>query len=402
MRSTLHRLRFLALCLPLLAGCRIDFGVRHRSSRQHEGVRLAEVEDQDGTRSAWHLYPGQGESPRIERTQSTLRIVPRIGASVSAVTRERAEGVGAVAWTGVWVEQVENGSAAFEAGLRSGDIVVSVAGVEVNSPEQFADLLATNGVPGEPLDVVALIQPRLNLDASRAPTEVIVTPTPGEVRNSKTDSIELETSPGVQSFTGLQAAEVPASLARSIFGEDRPIVLVSGVISGSPAYDAGLRCGDRLLQIDGQPIEQLVDVRRAVAERTRERYAGGPAQDLANVQLSGTGSRPRSMPIAVVGPLGPHTTEVTVTPGLEDSSDFHIPILLDYEANVTRKHISFLDFIFQFGFNYSSRIHPSGSREPLKTSDLSILPLGMFEVEHGFTSSRYRLFWIITWRTRRG
>lgn len=402
MQQALRQLCLLALFLPCLAGCNIEFGMRNGSSTRQEGVRLAELEDKDGTRSEWHLYPGRGEAPRIELTQSTLRIVPRIGATLVAVSRERAESVGSPPWTGVWVEQVDPQGAAFDAGLRAGDIVMTVAGVNVNSPEQFADLLETNGLPGEPLDMTATLQPRRNLDVDRTPTELEVIPSPGEVRSSKTDSIELDHSPGVQSFTGLQAAEVPAPLAQSIFGENRPVVLVSGILSGSPAYDAGFRMGDRVRQCDGSPVNTLVDLRRAVAERTRERYSGSAAQDLAGVQLSGTGSRPRALQLAVDGPLGPHTAEMKVTEGLEDSSDFHIPILVDYDANISRKSISFLDFIFQFGFNYRSRIHPSSNRDRLKTSELSILPLGMFEVEHGLTSSRYRLFWIISWRTRRG
>ena len=59
--------------------------------------------------------------------------------------------------------------------------------------------------------------------------------------------------------------------------------------------------------------------------------------------------------------------------------------------------MSFLDFIFQFGFNYRSRYHPSATRAPQKSWRFSALPLGMFEFSKSPEGKRRNtFFWFIT------
>ena len=80
---------------------------------------------------------------------------------------------------------------------------------------------------------------------------------------------------------------------------------------------------------------------------------------------------------------------------------FHTPIIVDYTGRVDRTRTSFLDFIFQFGFNYRRTVGPSRTREPAKETYLSFFPLGMFEFERSATRSRNTLFWLITWSSRK-
>ena len=393
-----NQLTLLLACITLLASCRSP----HSSftiGKQSQSTRLALSESKDGTRSEWRLYPGRREDPRLELTESTVGLAPKIGAKLSAVTRKRAESAGVSPFQGVWVTTVEPDGAAYEAGLRNGDIIQSLAGIDMNSPEQFADTLATYWVPDDPLDLTAWIQPRPNFNVPAEMVQLEITPTSVNVRTERTDSFELATSSGIQSYTGLQVAELPASLALSIFGEESPTVLVSGIIPGSPAYHAGFRGGDRILICDGLKVTKLDHLRSRVGQRLHQRYPKADSKDLPPANGDFTG--PKTIPLTVHGPLGIHSADLKVTDTLNHHSDVHIPILLDYESNVERTKISFLDFIFQFGFNYSSQVRSTASRTGASTSKLSILPLGMFEVEHGIKSSRYRLFWLISWRRSR-
>ena len=90
---------------------------------------------------------------------------------------------------------------------------------------------------------------------------------------------------------------------------------------------------------------------------------------------------------------------VEVTDGIYGSSSLNIPILYDSSKSVDRTRWSFLDFIFQFGANYSSRDLRSDTREPLSEWDLSILPFGMFEFERGPKGSSTTLFWWIRFKS---
>lgn len=396
-----HRLLFLAIGLAWISSCRIPYSASFLKNK-NRGVRLAYVESEDGTRSEWRLYANNRKAPRIELTESTVDIVPNMGAKISAVTRERADSVGVLPWRGVWVETVDPAGAAHEAGLRAGDIILSLAGDSMNSAEQFTDTLTARWVPGEALELTARIQPRLNLDVQATEAELQVTPESAEVRSERTDSIELETSPGVQSYTGLQAVQVPTELAQAIFGLNRPAVLTSGVQPGSPAYKAGFRSGDHIQTCDGAPVRGLDDLRQAVGWRVRQRYPKRALKDLHSSQAADESRfNPRALTLSVQGPSGAHSADLAITDRLDHRSDIHVPILLDYNSSVERTDISFLDFIFQFGFNYTSHAWPTSSRSGLTTSSLSILPFGMFEVARSNASTRYRLFWFITWRSSR-
>ncbi|MFT7677891.1 MAG: hypothetical protein ACI8QC_001877 [Planctomycetota bacterium] len=389
-----------ALSLLSVASCNLPIGHYGSADLDHGGALLASHEDESGTRRQWRVYPGEDSSPRVDLLQSNLRMVPRIGITVVPLTRERALSVGAEAYSGVWVQGVVKGGPAERAGIAPRDVLLSLGGVSSSSPEHFTDLLLTLGTPGEPLELGMHVRGLTDLPATAAVITVI--PDAAEDRSSKTESYELVHSSGVQYYTGLQVAELPGEVAQAIYGGQGPVVIATGVVSGSPAYDAGLRCGDRLLNCDGLPVTSLQGIREAVYARTHGKYPSQPVMDLdggaGNLQATGRSS---TIHLAVDGPLGAHVAEFGVTDTLDDHAAFHIPILVHYRSNLQRRDVSFLDFIFQFGFNYDSWVWPSETREPVRTSRLSILPLGMFQIERRRTSNRYRLFWFINFSTAR-
>jgi serine protease Do len=75
---------------------------------------------------------------------------PLLGMRVRPLTPEIADGIGLKRedLKGVVVSDVEPGSAADEAQIRRGDIIVEIAKQPVTSPEDFRNLLATHGKPG--------------------------------------------------------------------------------------------------------------------------------------------------------------------------------------------------------------------------------------------------------------
>ena len=50
----------------------------------------------------------------------------------------------------------------------------------------------------------------------------------------------------------------------AVVGVDDEGVLITGVRDGSPAEEAGLKRGDRILELDGQPVETTRDLRRVM------------------------------------------------------------------------------------------------------------------------------------------
>jgi regulator of sigma E protease len=121
------------------------------------------------------------------------------------------------------VGAVEPGSAAELAGLQRGDVILKVDGQEHPTFGDFADRVAFS--PDQTLPLV--IQ-----------------------RGSEIKQVSL--SPSASS---LDQEKIGNSGVDPVLGPDARL-LVDGVASGSPADAAGLKPGDQILEIDGQPVEQ--------------------------------------------------------------------------------------------------------------------------------------------------
>ena len=154
------------------------------------------------------------------------------------------------------------------------------------------------------------------------------------------------------------------------------MVLVTSVVPGASAYDGGIRSGDRILECNGVPVTSAVEVLHAAM-----------GSDLLDVVVDGR--------------LGEHTASVGTHESVDERTRLHIPIILDHTKRVNRTRTSFLDFIFQFGYNYHRTARASSTRRPVWETYLSILPLGMFEFKRSPDHSRNTIFCFITWSARR-
>ena len=61
---------------------------------------------------------------------------------------------------------------------------------------------------------------------------------------------------------GVQLVETTPELREHLGGSDDAGVLVSKVLSGTPAREAGIMVGDLIVEIDGEPVSRSTDIRR--------------------------------------------------------------------------------------------------------------------------------------------
>jgi len=166
------------------------------------------------------------------------------------------------------------------------------------------------------------------------------------------------------------------------------------------ARDAGVALAEPqecIVELDGEPLVDLDQLRGAVVSRAQETGIGIANHGETIRDVSRTAQGP--LALVVDGRLGRHTASVDVIDDLDDRTGVDIPILFEYESDRRSTRWSLLDFIFQFGANYSSRSLASSNRKPAKSTFFSMLPFGFFEVEKEPGYARYCIFWFIEWET---
>ncbi|MEZ6015176.1 MAG: PDZ domain-containing protein [Planctomycetota bacterium] len=369
----------------------------HATTTKSDDLTVLRSEQLDGVEIRWRLHANRAGEPLLERTEKRPREVADLGLRVRPLTRQRAAELDLPAFGGVVAESVRKRSSADVAGLKPGDVLLSLDGAPLTSPEQFSDVVLNDLAPGASLtlearrggaDGVEAIQFALDADAKR-------------IEDTATESLTLRGSAAVRDLTGLNAAELSAELAGEALAstDGVPVVLVAGVSPGSPAYLAGLRAGDRIVTLDGAPLAGLDRLVSAVLARADQRGLAISSNERTDalVRRAADGA----LELGVRGPLGEHRATLDVRDDLDERSEVDIPILFECESDLDSTRWSLLDFIFQFGANYRSRYVAATTREPARHSFFSMLPFGFYEVEKSPGRAHYTILWFIEWERRR-
>jgi len=177
---------------------------------------------------------------------------PYVGASFDRITSNIAEALGMDRPAGALVTNVAPGSPAERAGLKPADVVVTVNGKPVETPEALDYRLATLPV-GETAELNVLREGKrltLTMPIEHAP---------------KGDGREVEIG-GRGPFAGARIAELSPALAQRLrLDFSRSGVVIVALERNSPAASIGLRPGDIVRELNGQQIAN-VDQMKELAE----------------------------------------------------------------------------------------------------------------------------------------
>ncbi|HEX5515032.1 MAG TPA: PDZ domain-containing protein, partial [Gammaproteobacteria bacterium] len=145
-----------------------------------------------------------------------------------------AQALGTDVKEGAVVTQVLADSPAAQAGLKVGDVIISVDGQKVSNGGELRNRIGLMAIGSKP-----------KLGVHRDGQTVTVTPTIIQARQRSVDGASLDERLAGATFE-------PAS--------GRPqegMIGVTKVAQGSPAYQAGLRSGDRITSVNRQQVETL-------------------------------------------------------------------------------------------------------------------------------------------------
>jgi serine protease Do len=164
------------------------------------------------------------------------------------------------AGSGVKVLRVETDSPAQKAGLAAGDILLKLDGREIGNATQFVQLIQNTPIGAKVnLDIVrqgrmtsntALVEPR-KLSQQREKLSFNLT-SRADPEGKRLMPQLAPASPRL--LMGLSTEMLTPSLAEGLQMPGRTGLLVLGVAQNMPADRAGVRVGDIIVSIDGQPI----------------------------------------------------------------------------------------------------------------------------------------------------
>lgn len=227
---------------------------------------------------------GRGETPVSGLAIAVpSKLVKKIAAEIKE--KGRAER----GWLGVSLEEEEGGlrisdvvshSPAAQAGLREGDIIISLNGQEVQNAEFFARQVR-NRHPGE--EVILKIERRGKIQEVRVklgayPEEEAqreleirlpeffraVPPPPPPAPSERMRILER------RRFIGVYPEEMSQELANYFGLKEGRGLLVTKVEAGSPAEKAGIKVGDVITKADGERVETVDKLSSIIQKKRKE------------------------------------------------------------------------------------------------------------------------------------
>jgi S1-C subfamily serine protease/predicted Fe-Mo cluster-binding NifX family protein len=166
---------------------------------------------------------------------------PYLGLNLSEVNKAVAQEVGVPAGSGVYINTVVAMSPGQKAGLKAGDVLLKCDHKTVNTPEQVGQILGKKKA-GDVIKVVVNRNGRkksLHVKLENAPMGLNVGATQNPV------------------WMGADIQNVDAVMKIKFNLPDTRGVIVSHVVQGSPAQDAGLRTGDAIRRFGATRIRDV-------------------------------------------------------------------------------------------------------------------------------------------------
>ncbi|MBK8895272.1 MAG: DegQ family serine endoprotease [Propionivibrio sp.] len=173
----------------------------------------------------------------------------RLGISIQELSQSLAESFGIKKAGGALISSVENGSPAAKAGLEPGDVILAINGKEISSSSELPPLVADIR-PGEPAKL------QVWRKGSSRDIEVKV----GAQKDSSVASADDKAAG--QGRLGLALRQLTPEERQQIGGGNGLLVMNAA----GAAARAGIRPGDVVLSVNGEPVSSVEQLRKLIAK----------------------------------------------------------------------------------------------------------------------------------------
>ena len=181
----------------------------------------------------------------------------KLGVTIQGITPALAESLGLSGTTGALVGDVEPGSPASKAGIRSGDVITAINGEAVKDSNVLRNEIAQLQ-PGTSVRVTVL----------RDGKEQVLNATLAALQPESAKPMDDAEAEREGTF-GLSVEPLTANRARELGVEVTSGLVIAEITPGGRAASAGLRPGDVIEQVDRKPVSSGEELRAALKNGSR-------------------------------------------------------------------------------------------------------------------------------------
>jgi serine protease Do len=201
-----------------------------------------------------------------------------LGVQIQPVTSEVADALGLKQAAGALVTEPQSGSPAAKAGVKAGDVIVSIDGTSIKDSRELAQKIGTMS-PGA----------SVRLGVIRDGNQQAINVTLSQMQNQQQAQAGSEQQDSSQSTPRLGLSLAPARAA----GAGSQGVVVTAVDPDGPAADRGIQAGDVIMNVGGASVSTPGDVQKQLAQLQKS----GKHEVLMRVK-SGDATRYVALPLA--------------------------------------------------------------------------------------------------------
>ncbi len=178
---------------------------------------------------------------------------PWLGASLQAMTQEIADSLSLERPSGALIGDLDARGPAAEAGLKRGDVIISVDGQPADDPEAVGYRLATKPLGG--MASLGVLRAGKKLIA---PIKLVSAP-----ENPPRDPVKIK---GQNPFAGATFVNLSPAVIEELSVQGASVgVIATDIEEGSVAQQLNLQKGDVILQVNGKKIATTRDLQEATA-----------------------------------------------------------------------------------------------------------------------------------------
>jgi serine protease Do len=201
-----------------------------------------------------------------------------LGVQIQPVTSDVADALGLKQAAGALVTEPQSGSPAAKAGVKAGDVIVSIDGAAIKDSRELAQKIGTMS-PGS----------SVKLGVIRDGNQQTISVTLAQMQNQQQAQAGSEQQPQDSTTPRLGLSLAPARAA----GAGNQGVVVTAVDPDGPAAEQGIKAGDVITNVGGSTVSSPSDVQKQLAQLQK----AGKHSVLMRVK-SGEGTHYVALPLA--------------------------------------------------------------------------------------------------------